>query len=340
MPLSVNTYCKCSWLSTGKAGNTIKTGEHQLSLSQQENGNYPRLTQELNDNNYLAPLLNTHRHLQQPVPRINVQNVDAPPRVPPTPLMPNVQLRRLEQNQLQLRHIRHRQEQERLQRLCLEEERQRWEQQRALERQRRELLQLQLQQQQQEHRLRRQLLQRQLEMEQQQRLKQQSQVKGQPCLRSPSSGLCTIYEAMETSEEEEEDAENQSTSNQGSPNQIGHSIPTELPLRMANGNLRRPPPQELDWNTKLDMVQQLINQAMLLTGENGCPPLLYLPGQGGGILSPLESSLWPHIMSHFDCSTATVASVSSYSPSSQASSPQGDWTVVELETDHWVSEHH
>uniref|UniRef100_A0A673NP29 BTB/POZ domain-containing protein n=1 Tax=Sinocyclocheilus rhinocerous TaxID=307959 RepID=A0A673NP29_9TELE len=264
----------------GKAGNTIQTGEHQLSLSQQENGNYPRLTQELNDNNYLAPLPNTHRQLQQPLPRINVQHVDAPPRVPPPPLMPNVQLRRLEQHQLQLWHIRQRQEQERLQRLCLEEERQRKEQQRALERQLRELLQLQLQQQQQEHRLCRQLLQRQLEMEQQH-------------------------------EEEEEDAENQSTGNQ------------DLPLRM-----------ELDWNTKLDMVQQLINQALLLAGEDGCPPLLYLPGQGGGILSPLESSLWPHIMSHFDCSTATVASVSSYSSSSQASSPQGDWTVVELETHH------
>ncbi|XP_043090705.1 histone-lysine N-methyltransferase SETD1B [Puntigrus tetrazona] len=300
----------------GKSGNTIQTGEHQLSL---ENGNYPRLTQELNDNNYLAPLPNTHRQLQQPLPRISVQHVDVPPRVPPTSLMPNVQLRRLEHHQLQLRHIRQRQEQERLQRLCLEEERQRQEQQRALERQRRELLQLQLQQQQQEHRLRRQLLQRQLEMEQQQRLRQQ--VKG------PSSGLCTIYEAMETSEEEEEDAENQSTGHRGSPKQMGHSIPT-------NGNLRRPPPQELDWNTKLDMVQQLINQALLLTGEDGCQPLLYLPGQGGGILSPLESSLWPHIMSHFDCTAANVASVSSYSPNSQDSSPQGDWTVVELETHH------
>ncbi|XP_016116030.1 proline-rich protein 36-like [Sinocyclocheilus grahami] len=174
-------------------------------------------------------------------------------------------------------------------------------------------------------------------MEQQQRLKHQSQVKrqvkGQPCLQSHSSGLCTIYEAMETSEEEG-DAENGSTANQGSPNQTGHSIPTDLPLRVANGNLRRPPPQELDWNTKLDMVQQLINQAMLLAGEDGCLPILYLPGQGGGILSPLESSMCPHIMSHFDCSTATVASVSSYSPSSQASSPQGDWTVVELETHH------
>ncbi|KAG1926537.1 hypothetical protein F2P79_024816 [Pimephales promelas] len=313
----------------GKPWNNIQTGE--VSLNQQENNNHPRLIQEMNDNNYLAPLPEQQRQQQ---PRIDVPPVDTPPRFPLTALVPNMQLRRLEQHQLQLRHIRRRQEQERLQRLCLEEERQRQAQQRALERQRRELLQLQLQQQQQEHRLRRQLLQRQLEMEQQQRVKQQSQGRGQPpCLLSPSSGLCTIYEAMETSEEEE-DAENTSGENQGSPNQTGHSIPTDLPLRVANGNLRRPPPQELDWNTKMDMVQQLINQTLLLAGEDGCPPLLYLPGQGGGILSPLESSLWPHIMSHFDCSAATVASVSSYSPSSQASSPQGDWTVVELETHH------
>lgn len=230
--------------------------------------------------------------------------------------MPNAQ------HQLQLRHIRQRQEQERLRRLRLEEERQRQEQQRALERQRRELLQLQLQQQQQEHRLRRQILQRQLDMQQQQHRHKQPP--------SPSSGLCTIYEAMETSEEEEEEdhTENQSTGNREWPSR---SSPTDVPLRVANGNLRRASAQDLDWNAKLDMVQQLIHQALLLTGEDGCPPLLYLPGQGGGVLSPLESSLWPHVISCFNSSTATVASVSSYSP---ISSSQGDWTVVELETYH------
>ncbi|KAL0198853.1 hypothetical protein M9458_007393, partial [Cirrhinus mrigala] len=263
-----------------------ETREHYTDC-QQENGNHPRLTQELNDNNYLAPLPNTHWQIQQPQPRINFhrllwclistscscgtfgdgKNMNG---------CNGCVWRKKGSGRSSKGHWRG-----------------------------------SLQQQQQEHRLRRQLLQRQLEMEQQQRLKQQSQVKGQvkgqPPLLSPSSGLCTIYEAMETSEEEEEDAENESTRNQGSPNQTGHSIPTDLPLRVANGNLRRPPPQELDWNTKLDMVQQLINQALLLAGEDGCPPLLYLPGQGGGILSPLESSLWPHIMSHFD-SAATVAS--------------------------------
>ncbi|XP_051994443.1 alpha-protein kinase 1-like [Xyrauchen texanus] len=315
-------------------GNSMYTGE--LPPSQQENGNHPILTQKMNDNNYLAPLPNTYR---LPQPQTNIRSVepcrlpaDAPPRAPQNAPVPNGQMRRLKQHELQLRHIWQRQEKERQQRLCLEEERQRQEQQRALERQRRELLQLQLQQQQQEHRIRRQLLQRQLEMEQQQRHKQQQQqLKGQL---SPSSGLCTIYEAMETSEEENEETGNGSAKNKESPNLNGNPVPTNLPLRVANGNLRRPPPQELDWNTKLDMVQQLINQALLLDGEDGCPPLLYLPGQGGGILSPLESSLWPHIMSQFDSSTATVASVSSYSPISQCSSPQGDWTVVELETHH------
>uniref|UniRef100_A0A3B1IJF8 BTB/POZ domain-containing protein n=1 Tax=Astyanax mexicanus TaxID=7994 RepID=A0A3B1IJF8_ASTMX len=139
---------------------------------------------------------------------------------------------------------------------------------------------------------------------------------------SPSSGLCTIYEAMETSEDEDEDR---------IPRQI---FPAEMPLRAANGNLRRPPPRELDWNTKVDMVQQLINQALLLEGEDGCPPLLYLPGQGGGILSPLESSLWPHILPQLSPTSATITAVSSYSPTSQGSVPQGDWTVVELETHH------
>ncbi len=107
---------------------------------------------------------------------------------------------------------------------------------------------------------------------------------------------------METSEE---DAENQSTGNQVSPNQIGYSIPTDQPLRMANGNLRRPPPQELDWNTKLDMVQQLINQAMLRLGRMAVLTLLYLPGQGGGIPQPPREQPVGHTSCPTsDCSTA------------------------------------
>uniref|UniRef100_A0AAY4BBI9 BTB/POZ domain-containing protein n=1 Tax=Denticeps clupeoides TaxID=299321 RepID=A0AAY4BBI9_9TELE len=197
-----------------------------------------------------------------------------------------LQLRRLEQHQLQLRQLLQRQEQERRRRL--EEELQR-----RLERQRRELLQLQ------EHRR-------------------------QPAVPpSPAAGLCTIYEAMETGEEEADDE------GHGTSPRVFH---TELPLRMADGNRRRPP-QDLDWSRKLDMVHQLISQTLLLSGD-ACPPLLLLPGQGGGTLSPLETSLWPDLLPPLGSPSATVTSVSSYSPEGPGSCPRGDWTVVELETQH------
>lgn len=222
------------------------------------------------------------------------------------------QLRRLEQ---------HRQEQERQKRQWLEEERLRLEQQKKLEKQRRELLQLQLQQQQQEHRQRRQVLQWQLELEHQYRM-QQKQIQQQQQLRrsptgvmlSPSSGLCTIYEAMETSDEEDEVRGEQNRN-----------------VQLASHPMA---PQDLEWNRKVDMVQQLINQSLMLSDEEGCPPLLLLPVGTGGTLSPLRSSMWPSLPPHFNPPTATVTSVSSYSPGSRGSAPAGDWTVVEVETQH------
>lgn len=238
------------------------------------------------------------------------------------------QLRRLEQHQEKLREMQHRQEQERQKRQWLEEERMRLEQQKQLEKQRRELLQLQLQQQQQEHRHRRQVLQWQLELEQQYRM-QQKQIQQQQQLRrsptgvmvSPSSGLCTIYEAMETSDEEDEARGEHNRNSQ----RRGASFQRQL---------RPVPPQELEWNRKVDMVQQLINQTLMLSGDGGCPPLLLLPVGSGGTLSPLESSTWPNLLPQFRPPDATVTSVSSYSPDSQGSSPPGDWTVVEVETQH------
>lgn len=241
--------------------------------------------------------------------------------------------RRPEQHQEELRAVQHRQEQERQKRQWLEEERLRLEQQKQLEKQRRELLQLQLQQQQQEHRRRRQVLQWQLELEHQYRMQQkqmqQQQLRRSPTgvMLSPSSGLCTIYEAMETSEEEEEAG--------GEPNKNAQ-------LRGQRGRasqdprvqLRPVPPQELEWNKKVDMVQQLINQTLMLSGDGGCPPLLLLPVGPGGSLSPLESSMWPSLPPQFSPPSATVISVSSYSPDSRVSSPPEDWTVVEVETQH------
>lgn len=256
------------------------------------------------------------------------------------------QLRRLEQHQLHLRQILQRQEQDRQKRLWLEgerqrqefqkqlerqrtlrqwqkQERQRMERQKQLERQHQELLQLQLLQ---EHRQRRQLLQWQLELEQ--RLKRQQKVQSTKRI-SSSHGLCTIYEVMETSEDEDVERNNASVRKELG----GQEKPTKLPLRRTNGNLPQPPQHEHDWNARMVMVQKLINQALLLEGEDGCPPLLYLPGQGGGTLSPLESSSWPQILQQLSYASATITSVSSYSPTT-GSSPPGNWTIVELETYH------
>ncbi|GLD60364.1 protein piccolo isoform X1 [Lates japonicus] len=248
------------------------------------------------------------------------------------------QLRRLEQHQQKLREMQHRQEQEKQKRQWLEEERLRLEQQKQLEKQRRELLQLQLQQQQQEHRQRRQVMQWQLELEQQYRM-QQKQIQQQQQLRrsptgvmlSPSSGLCTIYEAMETSDEEDEARGEQNRNRQV----VGKRMPfSQTVAPDFHRQLRPVPPQELEWNKKVDMVQQLINQTLMLSGDGGCPPLLLLPVGTGGTLSPLESSMWPNMLPQFSPPAATVTSVSSYSPDSRGSSPPGDWTVVEVETQH------
>ncbi|XP_075946397.1 uncharacterized protein prr36a [Anarhichas minor] len=237
-------------------------------------------------------------------------------------------------------------------------------------RQRRDL-ELQLQQQQQELKERQQIMQWQQELQQ--------STKGQTALLSPSSGLCTIYEALETSNEEEEEEEEEgikelnptkgtkwprkeapneetggcervtsdkderrdssqstvsppplpdSPQTSSNPSQDGDSSspgPPESP--------ERPPPLDLDWGKKVDIVQQLIKQTLLLN-RGGCSSLLLLPGGAGGTLSPLESSLWPSLLPPLTPPSATVTSVSSFSPEATGSSPQGEWTVVELETHH------
>ncbi|XP_070712329.1 nascent polypeptide-associated complex subunit alpha, muscle-specific form [Pempheris klunzingeri] len=229
-------------------------------------------------------------------------------------------------------------------------------------------LELQLQQQQQE------LKQRQQIMQWQQELQQSN--KGQTVLLSPSSGLCTIYEALENSDEDEDEGEEEgikelkptkekrecrrAMSNQEMDDELtsdkndkdsSPSIETLPPLPGSpetpsnpsqDGDSsspcppespERPPPLDLDWGKKVDIVQQLINQTLLLN-RDGCSSLLLLPGGAGGTLSPLESSLWPSLLPPLTPPSATVTSVSSFSPEATGSSPQGEWTVVELETHH------
>uniref|UniRef100_W5MI15 BTB/POZ domain-containing protein n=1 Tax=Lepisosteus oculatus TaxID=7918 RepID=W5MI15_LEPOC len=153
-------------------------------------------------------------------------------------------------------------------------------------------------------------------LEQECKEQQQQQNKTAPVavLLSPSSALSTIYEAMETTDEEEE----------------GEGVWIR---REGAEDQERPDPQrpllELDWVNKAEMVQQLINQTLLLAGER-CP--LLLTGSGG-TLSPLESSRWPELLSPLDPPGASITAVTSYSPEDHGCS-QGDWTVVELETHH------
>ncbi|XP_044047453.1 platelet binding protein GspB isoform X2 [Siniperca chuatsi] len=326
---------------------------------------------------------------------------DLPPRSPGQQAL-SPQLRRLEQHQRQLLELQQRREQQsrpleeaEQERKTREEEEQRKKKEEAEEeikrnkeeverkmqkqaekdeeklrkeelKQRRDL-ELQLQQQQQE------LKQRQQIMQWQQELQQSN--KGQTVLLSPSSGLCTIYEGLEHSDEEEAEGEEEgikelnSTKEKESRQERDNddcekvtsdedkhqdsSPSTETPPPLADspqtpGNPsqdggrsspcspespERPPPLDLDWGKKVDIVQQLINQTLLLN-RDGCSSLLLLPGGAGGTLSPLESSLWPSLLPPLTPPSATVTSVSSFSPEATGSSPQGEWTVVELETHH------
>lgn len=332
----------------------------------------------------------------------------APPRLTCADLPPrnagqhalSPQLRRLEQHQRQLLELQQRREQqsrpleeveqerktreeeeqrrkkeeaeEEIKRNKEEEERKMREQAEAMkkeeEKQRRDL-EMQLQQQQEE------LKQRQQIMQWQQELQQSN--KGQTVLLSPSSGLCTIYEALENSDEEAgcedegikelkpmkkkkeprqetsdqeiedncervaSDVEEQQDSSPSNETPPPHPDSPHTPSNLSQDgdsssppeSPERPPPLDLDWGKKVDIVQQLINQTLLLNGD-GCSSLLLLPGGAGGTLSPLESSLWPSLLPPLTPPSATVTSVSSFSPEATGSAPQGEWTVVELETHH------
>lgn len=243
---------------------------------------------------------------------------------------------------------------------------------RELENQRRDLLHLQIQQQQQELKQRQQIMQWQQELEQQKQQSQNSLQKNLTTVLLSPSGLCTIYEALETSDAEEDQMQekemvlkikvehdctpkerssipeagsslnnpdsSQSQSTSPSFNLISnhegliHPVALDSPPLSGSSFPQQTTSLEFDWSKKADIVQQLINQTLLLNGDD-CSPLLLLPGGTAGTLSPLETSLWPNLPP-LTPPSATVTSVSSFSAEISGSSPQGEWTVVELETHH------
>lgn len=290
---------------------------------------------------------------------------DLPPRIPN--VGSNTQLRCLEQYQQHLHKIQQRQEKRNQEQEREEEAREKQvsiERQEEEEKQKRNLLELQLRQQEQELKQRQQIMQWQQELEQQQQQQKKHKVHT-PVVLSPSSGLCTIFETSDSEDEgqegvkETEEAEDESRFNacpdeemqrhSGDDDSHCTTPPLESPQKdheetdfapdlptpphSPSESPELPAPLEFDWGKKADIVHHLINQTLLLTGDS-YSPLLLLPGSTGGTLSPLESSLWPNLLPPLTPTSATVTSVSSFSPEAPGASAQGEWTVVELETHH------
>lgn len=91
------------------------------------------------------------------------------------------------------------------------------------------------------------------------------------------------------------------------------------------------------------VVQHLLSRTLLLAaaegaagGSGGGPGVAGAGGVAGGArtaLSDAELGRWAELLSPLDESRASITSVTSFSPDDVAS-PQGDWTVVEVETFH------
>ncbi|XP_074836065.1 proline-rich protein 36 [Carettochelys insculpta] len=77
------------------------------------------------------------------------------------------------------------------------------------------------------------------------------------------------------------------------------------------------------------VMQQLISRTLLFSSTGEAP----VGGRGAPVMSEVELGKWTDLLSPLDESRASITSVTSFSPE-DVSSPQGDWTVVEVETFH------
>nr|KAF6349248.1 hypothetical protein mMyoMyo1_011795 [Myotis myotis] len=156
-----------------------------------------------------------------------------------------------------------------------------------------------------------------------------------------ADGLCTIYEA-----ERPEPA----TAAQGAldpgpgPGAGGGKVAAGTGTRVASRGVKPARLGELPLGAlQASVVQHLLSRTLLLAategapGDSGCGP-----GSAGGggsaggartALSDAELGRWAELLSPLDESRASITSVTSFSPDDVAS-PQGDWTVVEVETFH------
>uniref|UniRef100_A0A452INH4 BTB/POZ domain-containing protein n=1 Tax=Gopherus agassizii TaxID=38772 RepID=A0A452INH4_9SAUR len=130
-----------------------------------------------------------------------------------------------------------------------------------------------------------------------------------PC---PPEILSTIYEVEGGAEtpgqvpEEEEDGSCQ--------------LPTAIPCDKAPLHLG---------SLQATVMQQLISRTLLFSSSGEAP----VGSRGAPVMSEVELGKWTDLLSPLDESRASITSVTSFSPE-DVSSPQGDWTVVEVETFH------
>ncbi|XP_065431555.1 proline-rich protein 36 isoform X1 [Chrysemys picta bellii] len=115
----------------------------------------------------------------------------------------------------------------------------------------------------------------------------------------------------------------------------GAETPGQVPEEEEDGNCQLPPAVPHDkaplhlGSLQATVMQQLISRTLLFSSTGEAP----VGGRGAPVMSEVELGKWTDLLSPLDESRASITSVTSFSPE-DVSSPQGDWTVVEVETFH------
>ncbi|KAG6922588.1 proline rich 36 [Chelydra serpentina] len=115
----------------------------------------------------------------------------------------------------------------------------------------------------------------------------------------------------------------------------GAETPGQVPEEEEDGSCQLLPAAPCDKNPlhlgslQATVMQQLISRTLLFSSTGEVP----VGGRGAPVMSEVELGKWTDLLSPLDESRASITSVTSFSPE-DVSSPQGDWTVVEVETFH------
>ncbi|XP_038235335.1 proline-rich protein 36-like [Dermochelys coriacea] len=115
----------------------------------------------------------------------------------------------------------------------------------------------------------------------------------------------------------------------------GAETPGQVPEEEEDGSCQLLPAAPRDkaplhlGSLQATVMQQLISRTLLFSTTGEMP----VGGRGAPVMNEVELGKWTDLLSPLDESRASITSVTSFSPE-DVSSPQGDWTVVEVETFH------